>query len=130
MRTGGLLRRSLQAMALLAVAFLNVASVQSAVMQASGSMSGMDMAATAEICRTSVPSHDAAKPAVQPVQAHKACPFCDVAANPPLCGTEVSVPRPSTIAWTRYAVQASLGARGPPAFAPNARGPPDSTLTI
>ncbi len=130
MRKGGLFRRSLCAMALLAVAFLNVASVQSAVMQASGSLSGMDMSGLAEICHTAGPAQDAAKPVVHQVQVQKACPFCDVASNPPLCGTEVSVPSPSTIAWTSYAVQASLGARGPPAFTPNARGPPASTLTI
>lgn len=130
MRKGGLLRRSLYAMALLAVAFLNLASVQSTVMQATGSLAGMPGMAVPEICHAATPSHDPAKPAVQPAQAQKACPFCDVASNPPLCGTEVSGPSPSAIAWTRYAVQASLGARGPPAFTANARGPPASTLTI
>jgi len=129
MRKGGLLRLSLGAMAMLAVAFLNFASVQSVVMQATGSMPGMDMGAVAEICHTAPPSHDVAK-ATHPAQAHKACPFCDLASNPPLCGGEVSVPTPSAIAWTRYRVQTTLGARGPPAFAPNARGPPAILLTI
>jgi hypothetical protein len=129
MRKGGLLRRSLYAMALLAVALFNLASVQSTVMQATGSSSGMrlagpDLIAVAEICHTAAPSQDPAKPVVHPDQGQRACPFCEVAANPPLCETAVSVPSPGMIAWTSYGVQHTLGARGPPAFAPNARGPP------
>jgi hypothetical protein len=132
MRTGGLLRLSLYAMAIFAVAFVNLASVESAVMQASAPVSGVDKspAAGVEICHAAAASRGTAKLAVDPVQLHKACPYCDVAANPALCGADVAVPTPSTIAWTRYGVQASLGARGPPAFTPNARGPPISTLTI
>jgi len=119
-------------MAMLAVAFLNVATVKSTVMQATGSTSGLDNSrmAVAEICHAGLPLHVAAKAAIDPAKAQKACPYCDAAANPPLCGAEASFPSPSTIAWTRYTVLPSLGARGPPAFAPNARGPPNPILTL
>lgn len=132
MGTGRLSRLALYAMAMLAVAFLNVASVQSALMQVAGvqaddAMAGMAMPGPPEICHTA--ADDLARATAAPGQAHKACPYCDAAANPPLCGVAVSAPTPASIAWTRYTVQTLLGARGPPAFAPNARGPPASTLT-
>ncbi len=136
MRTGGLVRLTVYAMALLAVAFLNLASVQSTVMQATMQAGGLashgdlSRAAAAEICHVGLPSGAGGKTSLSPLQAHKACPFCDLAANPPLCGAEVVLPQASTIAWTSYRIQRSLGARGPPAFTPNARGPPASTLTL
>jgi Protein of unknown function (DUF2946) len=128
----GLLQRSLYAMALLAVAFLNFASVQSIVMQAAGPMSGMDMAedAAPAICHVGGMETDGRGMAAHPVQARKACPFCAVASNPPLCETTATITASSRVIWTRYAAQASLGPRGPPAFAPNARGPPIPELTI
>lgn len=132
MKKGGRLRRSLHAMAFLALAFINLASVKSSLMQVEAVLSpmGMSLAAATEICHSAAPADRATKPGADLKGTQKACPYCDIAANPSLCGAEAPLARPSSIAWVAYRAEASLGARGPPAFTPNARGPPSPILTI
>lgn len=118
------IRRTGFAAAMFAVALLSLAATRSVVMQVEGAAPGMGSAS----CMSLASSH--AKGGALPDQAHKVCDYCAAAAHAPVCDAVASLPRSSTVAWTSYATIQSLGPRGPPAFAPNARGPPQAALTI
>ena len=122
----GLIQRSAYAAALLAVALLSLASAQSIVMQAAEVAPGAAMAACAGMTMT----QPNAKHGVPTDKTHKTCPICAAAAHGPVCGSVVSIPRSSAVEWTKYTALQALGPRGPPAFAPKARGPPQIALTI
>ena len=113
--------------ALLAVGFLLLAGVRSTVMQA-------EMAAAppgrAPLCMDMAGRHPGApKPgAPKPGAPGKACAFCAVAGHLPVCGSSPAPAPPATVAWLSWRPAAGLGPRGPPAFAPRARGPPMSSL--
>jgi Flp pilus assembly protein TadG len=122
----GFIHRSAYAAALLAVALFSVASMQSIAMQASGATpGGMTMA----ICTSTGLAHVTVNHGV-PADKSKTCPYCAVAAHAPLCASIASIPQSSVVAWTAYPALRPLGPRGPPARAPNARGPPPTVLTI
>ena len=114
-------------MALLAVALLSFASAQSIIMQAAGSApGGMTMA----ICTSAGLAHANAGHHAPAENAHKTCPYCAAAAHAPLCAFAAPIPPSSLVAWTAYLALRPLGPRGPPARAPNARGPPANFPTI
>jgi hypothetical protein len=121
-----LIQRSAHAAALLAVALLGLASTQSIVMQAAEAAPGPAMAACAGMAMT----QPNAKHGVPADKTRKTCPICAAAAHAPVCGSVVSIPRSSAVAWMTYGALQPLGPRGPPAFAPKARGPPQIALTI
>jgi len=111
---------------LLALLLLSLASIQSAVMQAAAAQfpAGME-----RIC--GAPPAGQKTDAAQHSQQNKAaCPFCAAAANPPTACITPPLPRPLTVAFAGFLRPASLGPRGPPAFRPNARGPPPAAMTI
>jgi len=117
------IRRSAFAAAMLAVALLSLATTRSIIMQAAGAAPGMASVS----CMNMTAAHP--KGGALPDQAHKVCDYCAAAAHAPVSSTLASVPRSSTVAWTSYATIQPLGPRGPPAFAANARGPPQIALT-
>ncbi len=119
-------RGLLHALALCAVALLNVAVVKSTLMQAS-------MGAAAETCREAMPQMPgmAGKSAPLPGKAGRhACEYCAAAAHAPVCTSVPAPVAPPTTAWVRWAAVAGLGARGPPPVEARARGPPLPPLTI
>ena len=118
------IRRSAFAAAMFAVALFSLAATRSIVMQVADAAPGMGSAS----CMSLTATH--AKGGALPDQAHKVCDYCAAAAHAPVCGALTFVPRASTVAWTSYATIRPLGPRGPPAFVPNARGPPQATTTI
>ena len=122
----GLIQRAVCAVALLAVALLSFASAEAVIMQAAGPAAGMTMA----ICTSAGMAHVNADHHAPADKAHKTCPFCAAAAHAPLCTLTAPIPQTSLVAWTAYAALRPLGPRGPPARAPNARGPPATFPTI
>ena len=127
MEKRGLIQRAVCAVALLAVALLSFASAQAIVMQAAGpAPAGIMMA----ICTSAGLAHVNADHGVPADKAHKACPYCAAAAHAPLCAVTAPIPQSSLAAWTAYAALGPVGPRGPPARAPNARGPPLTFPTI
>ena len=127
MEKRGLIQRTACAVALLAVALLSFASAQSIVMQAAGpAPGGMTMA----ICTSAGLAHVNAGHHAPADNAHKTCPYCAAAAHAPLCALTAPIPPSSLVAWTAYVALRPLGPRGPPARAPNARGPPATFPTI
>ena len=126
MKKRGLIQRAACAVAFLAVALLSFASAQSIIMQAAGSApGGMTMA----ICTSAGLAHVSAGHHAAADKAHKTCPYC-AAAHAPLCALTAPIPPSSLVAWTAYVALTPLGPRGPPARAPNARGPPATFPTI
>jgi len=119
------IRRSAFAAAILAVALLSLATTRSVVMQIADTAPGM----TSITCMNMAAAH-AKGGAHLPDQAHKVCDYCAAAAHAPVCDSPLSVPSPSAVTWAAYPIIRPLGPRGPPAFAPNARGPPQAALTI
>lgn len=107
--------------AFLAVALLSLATIRSNVMQA-GEIAGAPTCGMAGMVGAS-PSHHPASG-----KAHAACAFCAVAGHLPVCGSATALAPPSVVAWTAWRPRSSLGARGPPAFQPRARGPPSLSL--
>jgi hypothetical protein len=122
----GPMHRSAYAVALLAVALFSLAFTQSVVMQAAPAMPDMTMA----ICTSGGLVQANADHGVKTDKAQKACPFCAAATQAPLCASTAAIPQSSAVAWTAYMALRPLGPRGPPARAPNARGPPPTVLTI
>jgi len=123
----GPIQRSVHAVALLAVALFSFAYTQSIVMQASeATPDGMTMA----ICTSAGLAHVSVNHGVPTDKPQQTCPYCAAAAHAPVCVAIASVPQSSAVAWTAYAVLRPLGPRGPPARAPNARGPPGTILSI
>jgi hypothetical protein len=118
--------RSASAAALLAVALLCFAFAQSVVMQAAAAAPGM----TTPICTRMGLVQVSADHGVPAGKSQKACPFCAAAAHAPLRAEAAPIPRSSAVAWTAYVALRPLGPRGPPARAPNARGPPIPVLTL
>ena len=112
------------AAAIFAVALLSLATTRSVVMQIADASPGMASAS----CLTLAAAH--AKGGGVPDRAHKVCDYCAAAAHAPVCGSVAAIPRSSAVAWTAYAALQSFGPRGPPAFTPNARGPPQNAPTI
>ena len=127
------------AAALLALALLSFASVQSAVMRAAmsplddmarvcgpaldgtSSMAGMSMAGSmAPKAQHAQRSTKGRKPS---------CPFCAAAAHPPIVGQTPPLQFASGFVFAAYRAAASHEARGPPALQPRARGPPAPPLT-
>jgi hypothetical protein len=123
----GMIRRSAFAVALLAMAMLGLATTRSVVMQASDASPGMMMSATC-MSLAGAPMHG--KGGALPDKAHKLCEYCAAAAHAPVCATVAPIPVSSSVAWSIYAALQPLGPRGPPAFEANARGPPQTALTI
>jgi hypothetical protein len=123
----GVIRQSAFAVALLAMAMLSLATTRSVVMQASDASPDMMISATC-MSLTGAPMHG--KGGALPDKAHKLCEYCAAAAHAPVCATVAPIPVSSNVAWSAYAVLQPLGPRGPPAFAANARGPPQIALTI
>jgi len=119
-------RRSAYAAAFLAVALLGFAFVQSVVMQAAGAMPGMTMV----ICTSQGKVDAGADHGVPKGSSQKACPYCAAAAHAPLGASVEPIPTAVAVAWSAYPLLRPLGPRGPPARAPNARGPPPPILTI
>ncbi len=129
------------AMALLALAMLSFASVQSIVMQAfmtssgttaptcgekpadgsatSASMPGMEMEPAA-------PLRDGPRP---PSGHGTACPYCVAAAHVPIIGDVVPPRRFVDFVFVAFPMPANRGARSPPAREVRARGPPLPFLT-
>jgi len=118
--------RSAYAAAFLAVALLSVAFIQSTVMQTTGAMPGMTMA----ICTSHGAATVGAEHGVPKGQSQQTCPYCAAAAHAPLCASTDPIPASVAVAWSAYTALTPLGPRGPPARAPNARGPPPTDLTI
>ena len=109
--------------ALLAVAFLSLATVRSNVMQA-GEVAGSAMPA----CGMAGMAHMGGADDRAPGKAHAACAFCAVAGHLPVCASAPALALPSTLAWVAWRPLAAVGPRGPPGFAPRARGPPIPSL--
>lgn len=122
----GLIWRSAHAAALIAVALLSFAFTQSAVMQATGAMPGMTMV----ICTAQGAVQVNADHGAPAGKSQAACPFCAAASHAPLAASIDPIPQAAAVAWTAYPALRPLGPRGPPARAPNARGPPAAILTI
>jgi Protein of unknown function (DUF2946) len=112
--------------ALLAVALLSLASPQSIVMQAAQAAPSAAMV----VCASMAMGQPNAKHGVPTENTHKNCPFCAAAAHAPLCASVAPIPRSAAVAWTAYRAPRPFGPRGPPAFAPHARGPPQAEPTI
>jgi hypothetical protein len=122
----GPMDRSAYAAALLAVALFGFAFTQSGVMQVSRAMPGMTMI----ICTAQGPVKVSADSGVPKGKSQNICPYCAAAAHAPLCASIEPIAQSSAVAWTAYLALRPLGPRGPPARAPNARGPPPAILTI
>jgi hypothetical protein len=121
------LQRLASAAALLAVALFSLAYVQSLVMRMPGDMQG---GVTMAVCTSTGMAHVHVHHGAPTDTAQKACPFCAAAAHAPVSGSVAPIPLSTSVAWTTYAALRPLGPRGPPEFAPHARGPPQAALTI
>jgi hypothetical protein len=110
------------AAALLAVALLSFAPVQSAVMQAAGPATAWPIC-SADGSGKSAPQ----SPADQ--AAHTVCGFCAAAGEAALLSVAAPIPAPVVVAWTPRPAVPSRGPRGPPRFRPRARAPPSSLRT-
>ncbi len=127
MRSRGLRSWPVHAAALLAVALLSFASVQSTVMRAMGDGS-MPVAMDPDCPMMGGAKTAPQSPADKGTQAP--CAFCAAAGQAPLTPT-VAVPRALIgVVWSVRPIPTNLGPRGPPAFRPKARGPPPSLLIV
>jgi hypothetical protein len=111
-------------LALIALAMLNYAAVQSIVMQA---VAGETASASSMCAQTSMAGM--AMPGGGGVHTHGAqhrgvCPYCAAAANPPIMATVALVRVPASFVFVSFQVVESHGPRGPPTVDPRARGPP------
>jgi hypothetical protein len=127
MAKSGPIERSACAAALLAVALLGFAYVQSLVMQMPGDMPGR---VTMAICTSTGMGHVNVGHGVPSQKPQKACPYCAAAAHAPVSASVAPMPAATAVAWISYAAIRPLGPRGPPGFAAKARGPPQALLTI
>ena len=127
MRSGGPRSWTVHAAALLAVALLSFASVQSIVMQAAGDGS-MPMAMDPDCPMMGGAKTAPQSPADKGTQAP--CAFCAAAGQAPLTPTVAVLSAPVGVVWSLRPIPISLGPRGPPAFRPKARGPPSLPLTV
>ena len=129
-------------MALLALAMLSFASVQSIVMQAFMTSSGTtaptcgEKPADGSATSASMPGmgmEPAASPrghGPHPPPGHgTACPYCVAAAHVPIIGDVVPPRRFVNFVFVAFPMPANRGARGPPAREARARGPPLPFLT-
>jgi hypothetical protein len=127
MGSRGVIRRSAFAVALLAMAMLSLATTRSVVMQTTDASPGMMMSAT---CMGLTDASMHGKGGALPDKAHKLCEYCAASAHSPVCTTLATIPVSSSVAWSTYAALQPLGPRGPPVFKAQARGPPQTALTI
>ena len=123
----------IHAAALLAVALLSFASVQSIVMQAVGGGSasmGMAMGPDCPMMggAATAPQTAPKSPADRTIPAP--CAFCAVAGQAPLASTPVALRAPVAVVWSPRPISATLGPRGPPRFRARARGPPSILQTV
>lgn len=116
--------------ALLAVALLSLATIRSNVMQAGG-IAGAAMPACGMAGMAHMRQADGGASRDRSAgKAHAACAFCAVAGHLPVCASAPALALPSPLAWVAWRPLAAAGARGPPGFAPRARGPPQDFHTI
>jgi hypothetical protein len=127
MAKGGRIQQSACAAALLAVALLGFAYVQSLVMQMPGDMPGR---VTIAICTSTGMAHVNVGHGVPSQKPQTACPYCAAAAHAPVPASVAPMPASTSVAWISYVAIQPLGPRGPPGFAAKARGPPQAALTI
>jgi hypothetical protein len=119
--------------ALLALAMLSYASVQSIVMQAAASTparlgafcgSGAAHAVALNPMAYGSPWTPADQGSGHMAGHHAACPYCAAAANPPMGADCTPIRVPTAVAFVTFRNVAAHGPRGPPAAEPRARGPP------
>ncbi len=103
--------------ALLAVCLLSWATVRSVTMQAAEAVG-------APVCGMAGMAGSAAAAHARPGKARAPCEFCAAAAHAPLSADAPRLSRPTLAVWSPAAPVPQLGPRGPPSFAPKARGPP------
>jgi hypothetical protein len=132
------------AAALLALALLSYASVQSAVMQLvmvsplaampmcdagrSGGEAMDGMAAPAVAPATASAAHHGRQGPDPSPNRPPACPYCAVASHAPVMAGVVAPPQVAVFVYAVYRIVTLQGARGPPVLQPRARGPPVQTL--
>ncbi len=116
---------AVHAAALVAVALLPFASVQSIVMQVvAGAPMPMDPDCPMMGGAKTAPPGPTDKGTKAP------CAFCAVAGQAPLTPTLAVLRAPVGVVWFPQPIPTTLGPRGPPRFRARARGPPSTLQTV
>jgi hypothetical protein len=110
--------------ALVAVALLSFASVQSVVMQ----VAAAGPAGPWPICSVASPGKGA--PQTPSRKADSVCGFCAAAGEAPVLSLAAPLPTPVAVIWTPPPAVPALGPRGPPRLRPKARDPPSAPRTV